>query len=218
MLAVKCKVIRRGCGEIAQSHPFPHPGHAGPGPLALTEATSLLLGPVQSPQGASLLLPAKVPPPGSRRPCSLTWPCPLRASPLAPTWVPGAAGPVRQHTEGRPWVPAQAELRTRAWQGHPREESQGLRAHRQAAHCTAVRGRAAAQQCRPRTGCGTRTHPHGPAHKSPARPPFPALPVARPWGGVRGPGCPGASLRAHRLELPEGQPQGGRLWAEGAPE
>lgn len=224
--------------------PSPHPGHAGPGPLALTEATSLFLGLVQSPQGASILLSPEIPPPGSRRPCSLTWPCPCPrwASLLVPTWVReqrGQSGSTRKAGPGsQPRLsPARTPGRGR---GIPREESQDLRGHRQAAGCT-LHGRqggvacagAAARPC-VRSSPAVRAQDRAqdvhtsacPGHQSRARPtlPFPALPVARPLGapeparplGQGLPSSPGGSRRAHRLELLAGQPRRGRLGAEGA--
>lgn len=178
--------------------PSPHPGHAGPGPLALTEATSLFLGLVQSPQGASILLSPEIPPPGSRRPCSLTWPCPCPrwASLLVPTWVReqrGQSGSTRKAGPGsQPRLsPARTPGRGR---GIPREESQDLRGHRQAARCTAVReawrvlgqrrGRVcgAAQQCGPRTGHRTYTHPRAQDTSPGLVPPFPSQ--LCPWPGL----------------------------------
>lgn len=246
VLAVKCKVMRRGCREMAQSHPSPHPGRVGPGPLALTEATSLLLALSSLPREPQSCYPPKSHPQAHAGPAPSPGPAPAPggASLLAPTWVReqrGQSGSTRKAGPGsQPRLsPARTPGRGR---GIPREELQGLRGHRQAAGCTLhgrqgggrvlgqrrghVRG--AAQQCGAQDGAQDVHTSTRPGHQSRARPalPFPALPVARPLDapeparplGRAYPPAPGSPAGPIAWSSRGGQPRRGRLGAEGASE
>lgn len=142
----------QACREMAQSHPSP---------------TRRPSQPPQEPPSCYLPFP----PPGSRRPCSLTWPCPrlpapgpLRASALVPTWALGVGASLAAGGAG-PWVPALHVCPAGAGPSPGNSlGSEGL-GHRQAAHRTATASPIKSRRRGVCWGQGTgRTHIHTVQH------------------------------------------------------